>query len=99
MVAAVCHGPACFVGVVDDDGRPFVAGRRLAAFTDSEEHAAQKQAVVPFLLESRLRELGAEVVTAPDFTEHVVVDGRVVTGQNPASATEMAREIVRIVAR
>lgn len=99
VVGAVCHGPACFVGVVDGDGRPFVAGRRLAVFTDSEEHAAQKEAVVPFLLESRLRELGAEVVTAPDFTEQVVVDGRVVTGQNPASATKMAEEIVRIVTR
>ena len=97
VVGAVCHGPACFVGVVDEEGRPFVAGRRLAAFTDSEERAARKEAIVPFLLETRLRELGAEVETAADFTEKVVVDGRVVTGQNPASAAKMADEIVRVV--
>ena len=71
--------------------------RRLAAFTDSEERAAGKEAIVPFLLETRLRELGAEVITAADFTEQVVVDGRVVTGQNPASAQKMAEEVVKLV--
>mgnify|MGYP006273812013 FL=1 len=97
VVAAVCHGPACFVGVVTESGRPFVEGRRLAAFTDNEERAAAKAAVVPFLLETRHRELGAEVITAPNWREQVVVDGRLVTGQNPASADKMAREVVRVV--
>lgn len=97
VVAAVCHGPACFVGVVDESGKPFVSGRRLAAFTDAEERAVEKQAIVPFLLETRLRELGAAVETAPNFEKQVVVDGRVVTGQNPASAEAMAREIVELV--
>jgi len=97
VVAAVCHGPACFVGVVDGSGRPFVKGRKLAAFTNAEERAVQKDAIVPFMLETRLRELGADVVTAPNFQEQVVVDGRLVTGQNPASAEKMGHEIVRLV--
>ncbi len=97
VVAAVCHGPAALVSLRNPDGTPVVRGKRVATFTDSEEDAVGLTEAVPFLLESRLRELGARVQVAPDFEENVVVDRRLVTGQNPASAEGTARATVREV--
>jgi putative intracellular protease/amidase len=94
VVAAVCHGPAALVGVTLADGRPLVQGRNVAAFTDSEEAAVGLADVVPFLLQSRLEELGAVHSGAPDFQPHVVTDGRLVTGQNPASAVGVAEAVL-----
>ncbi|MBX9402269.1 type 1 glutamine amidotransferase domain-containing protein [Lysobacter sp. BMK333-48F3] len=85
-VAAVCHGPAALVNVVLDDGTALVAGKRVAAFTDSEERAVGLEHVVPFLLAGALGERGALHQPAPDWTAQVVVDGRLITGQNPQSA-------------
>ncbi|HZG08285.1 MAG TPA: type 1 glutamine amidotransferase domain-containing protein [Allosphingosinicella sp.] len=90
IVAAVCHGPAGLVAARKPDGRPFVAGRRVSAFTDSEERAAGLENKVPFLLENRLKELGARHEAAPDFQPFAIRDGRLITGQNPASATRTA---------
>jgi putative intracellular protease/amidase len=94
VVAAVCHGPAGLVAAKKADGTPFVAGRRIAAFTDSEERAVGLDKAVPFLLETRLRELGAMHDGAPDFQPHAVRDGRLVTGQNPASAVPTAKLVI-----
>jgi putative intracellular protease/amidase len=94
VVAAVCHGPAALVGVRLRDGRPLVEGREVAAFTNEEEAAAGLTDVVPFLLQTRLEELGAKHTAAPTFTSHVVTDERLVTGQNPASATGVAEAVV-----
>jgi len=94
VIAAVCHGPAALVGVTLSNGRPLVEGRRVAAFTDSEEAAAGLSTVVPFLLQTRLEELGAKHSAAPDFEAHVVTDQRLVTGQNPASATGVAESVL-----
>lgn len=66
----------------------------LAAFTNAEEAAAGLVGVVPFLLQTRLEELGAKHTGGPDFQAHVVTDGRLVTGQNPASATGVARAVL-----
>ncbi len=96
-VAAVCHGPAALLAVTLSDGSPLVEGRNVAAFTDSEEEAAGLTAVVPFLLQRRLEELGAKHTGAPDFEAHVVVDGRLVTGQNPASARGVGRALVDVL--
>jgi putative intracellular protease/amidase len=85
-VAAVCHGPAALVNVKLGDGSYLVAGKRVSAFTDSEEHAVKLEDTVPFLLASQLVERGARHEAAPDWTSKVVVDGRLVTGQNPQSA-------------
>lgn len=86
IVGAVCHGPAALVNVTLGNGEALVAGKRVAAFTDQEEHAVKLEKVVPFLLASTLVERGAQHQPAADWTANVVVDGRLVTGQNPQSA-------------
>ncbi|MCC5808820.1 MAG: type 1 glutamine amidotransferase domain-containing protein [Ectothiorhodospiraceae bacterium] len=91
VIAAVCHGPAGLIGPKRPDGQALVAGRRVAVFTDAEEHAVELQDDVPFLLESRLRELGAKVETAANFQEHAIRDGKLVTGQNPPSSKRTAQ--------
>ncbi|PWS36395.1 glutamine amidotransferase [Falsiroseomonas bella] len=90
-VGGVCHGPAGLVAARRADGRPVVEGRRVNGFTDSEEAAAGLTDVVPFLLESRLRELGGRFEGGADFAPYAVRDGNLVTGQNPASAEPAAR--------
>ena len=94
IVAAVCHGPAGLVSARDEHGVPVVKGRRLAAFTDSEERAVGLDKAVPFLLESRLRELGALHVSGPDFAPFATRDGNLITGQNPASAEATAKLVM-----
>lgn len=93
IVAAVCHGPAALVNVTLSDGRYLVAGRKLAAFTDAEERAVGLDKTVPFLLASTLVERGATHLPAADWTSKVVVDGRLITGQNPQSAGDVGRAI------
>lgn len=97
VVAAVCHGPSALVGITLADGTPLVAGRRVAVFTNAEEAAVELTDVVPFLLADALEAKGATHVPGPDFTEQVVVDGRLVTGQNPQSATRVGREVVALL--
>jgi len=97
VVGAVCHGPAALVNARDPSGGWLVEGREVAAFTNEEEAAVNLTEAMPFLLESKLRERGARIVEAPDFQKKVAVDGRLVTGQNPASATGAAEAIVRLV--
>ncbi|MEL7138693.1 MAG: type 1 glutamine amidotransferase domain-containing protein [Pseudomonadota bacterium] len=99
VVSAVCHGPAGLVAAKSTDGTPLVAGRSVAAFSDSEEHAVGLQDAVPFLLESRLRELGAVIAPAPDFQAYAVRDGNLVTGQNPASAEKTAALVMEALAK
>ena len=86
VVGAVCHGPAALVNVKLGDGAYLVAGKNVSAFTDDEERAVELDHVVPFLLASTLGQRGATHHPAPDWTANVVVDGRLVTGQNPQSA-------------
>lgn len=93
----VCHGPAALVGATGKDGKPLVNGRRVAAFTDAEEKAVGLTDEVPFLLQSRLEALGADVLTAENFKVQVVVDGSLVTGQNPASSAKAAKEVLRLL--
>lgn len=91
VIAAVCHGPAGLVNARDKNGRPLVRDRRVTGFTDSEEHAVGLAKIVPFLLETRLRELGGLYESVADFQPFAVADGRLVTGQNPASSALTAR--------
>lgn len=98
VVAAVCHGPAALVNVELSDGRYLVAGRDVSAFTDSEERAVGLDKTVPFLLASTLVERGARHHPAPDWTSKVVVDGRLITGQNPQSATGVGEALRDVLA-
>lgn len=94
IVAALCHGPAGLVNVKLSDGSFLVAGKTMTSFTDEEERSDGLETVVPFLLASRLKEHGAKHVAAPNFSANVQIDGRLLTGQNPASATPLAEVLV-----
>ena len=99
VVAAVCHGPAALVNITLSDGTYLVDGKQISVFTDEEEAAVGLTDVVPFLLQSALEERGAKNVGAPNFQAKVSVDGRLVTGQNPASAAPVAERIVAVLER
>ncbi|HSI56050.1 MAG TPA: hypothetical protein VLA16_00750 [Ideonella sp.] len=92
-MAAVCHGPAALLGVKLEDGTPLVKGRRLTSFSNAEEdgYAADD---VPFQLETALVAEGAKYESADPWKERIVVDGRLMTGQNPASGGALARAMV-----
>jgi putative intracellular protease/amidase len=95
VVAAVCHAPAALVNVTTGAGTPLVKGKQVTSFTNSEEQAVQLEQVVPFLLESRLRELGGHFEGGADFQAYVVQDGNLITGQNPASSGPAAEAVLR----
>ena len=95
VIAAVCHGPAALLGATLERGEPLVKGRRVSGFTDAEEKAAGLTEVVPFLLETELRNLGAHFDGEDEnFAAHAVRDGQLVTGQNPASSKRVAELII-----
>lgn len=97
VVAAVCHGPAALVNVRLKDGAPLVSGRRVAGFSNEEEVAAKLDKVVPFALETRLKERGGKYENGPAFKPFAVRDGRLITGQNPASSALVARQTLEAV--
>jgi putative intracellular protease/amidase len=90
-VASVCHGPAALLGVTLDDGRPFVAGKKVTAFSDSEEKAVGLDTKVPFSVQQRLISLGGLYSEGPNFHIYTVEDGNLITGQNPRSSGEVAK--------
>jgi putative intracellular protease/amidase len=94
VVAAVCHGPAGLASAKQRNGRPLVDGKRVNSFTNSEESAVGLTEVVPFLLETRLRELGGRFECGPDWQPFAVRDGNLITGQNPMSSELVARRII-----
>jgi putative intracellular protease/amidase len=93
IVSAVCHGPAALINARRADGSLLVAGKRVAAFTDDEEEEVQSTHIVPFLLASTLKERGAYHQNTPNWSNNVVVDGRLITGQNPQSAASLGEEL------
>src|ERR1700728_2277603 len=94
-VAAVCHSPAVFHRVTYT-GQPLVKGKRVTGFTSGEEDAVQLTHVVPFLVEDELKRVGALFEKVADWAPFAVVDGRVVTGQNPASSTAAAKALIEL---
>ncbi|MDP4095802.1 type 1 glutamine amidotransferase domain-containing protein [Paenibacillus sp. P96] len=94
LVAAVCHGPAGLVGATLSNGQPLVAGKRVNAFTDREEGDTGLSQKLPFLLESKLRDLGAIFVAAPNWNTHYEVDGNLITGQNPQSTLAVTQAVI-----
>lgn len=91
VVGAVCHGPAGLLSARLPSGDPLVHGRRVAGFTNSEEDAVGLSDVVPFMLEDQLKAQGGKHQKGPDWQPFAVADGKLVTGQNPASSAEVAR--------
>ncbi|MFC4534647.1 type 1 glutamine amidotransferase domain-containing protein [Sphaerisporangium dianthi] len=98
-LALVCHAPGVLRHAKNPDGTPLVAGRRVTGFTDSEEEAMGLTKVVPFLVEDELVAKGADFSKAGDFESHVVTDGLLVTGQNPASSGPAATELISLAGR
>jgi putative intracellular protease/amidase len=96
-VGAVCHAPVALVNVRGRDGEYLVKGKRVTGFSNSEEEAVGLTAVVPFLLEDRLKERGGSYSKGPDWAQHVQVDGKLVTGQNPASSEAGAKELLKLL--
>jgi putative intracellular protease/amidase len=94
VIAAVCHGPAGLVGVTLSDGTPLVAQKKLTAFTNEEERATELDKLMPFLLETKLRKLGANFVSQPMWSDHIEQDGNIITGQNPQSSDSIARAVI-----
>jgi len=95
-VAAVCHSPGVFHRVMYQ-GAPLVKGKRVTGFTNGEEEAVHLTHVVPFLVEDELKRIGGLYEKAADWESHAVVDGRLVTGQNPASSTAAAQALLKVL--
>jgi putative intracellular protease/amidase len=93
VVAAVCHGPSALLGVTLEDGTPLLRGRRVAGFSKAEEDGYAR-GDVPFDLETALRDAGALYESADAWQPKRVVDGRLITGQNPASGHLVGEAIV-----
>ncbi|MFG0247971.1 MAG: type 1 glutamine amidotransferase domain-containing protein [Phycisphaeraceae bacterium JB051] len=95
LIAAICHGPAALVNVKTPKGKPLVHNRDVTGFSDSEEAAVKLTKDMPFLLETRLRELGGKVTTTSNFQPHAVQSGNLITGQNPASSHAVGQLVVK----
>ena len=98
ILGAVCHGPAGLIAAKRPDGSPLIRGVRLNAFTDAEEQQVGLGDTVPFLLESRLKELGARFEKSSPFRGCAVHDQGFVTGQNPRSSRAVAERMLTVIA-
>lgn len=96
-VAAVCHAPGVLRHVKAADGAPLVKGKSVTGFTNSEEEAVGLSEVVPFLVEDMLRQNGGHYSKADDWQPHVVTDGLLITGQNPASSEPAAHALLKML--
>ena len=94
-VAAVCHAPAVLRHPKTPDGQPVVRGKNVTGFTNTEEAAAGLTDVVPFLVEDMLKQNGGHYAKAGDWQPHVLTDGLLITGQNPASSEPAAQALLK----
>jgi putative intracellular protease/amidase len=94
VIAAVCHGVAGLIGATKADGSPLVNGLQVNSFTNAEEDAVGLSSSVPFMLETKLRELGADFQSADNFQPFVIQSGNLITGQNPASSLLVANKML-----
>lgn len=97
-MAFVCHAPGVLRAVKRADGRPLVEGKKVTGFTNSEEEAVGLTQIVPFLVEESLKKNGGQFTHTGDWGIHVVIDGKLVTGQNPASSAPAAKELLSLAA-
>ena len=96
-VGAVCHAPVALINVRGKDGQYLVKRKAVTGFTNAEEEAVGLTAVVPFLLEDRLKERGGIYSKAANWVPYVQVDGKLLTGQNPASSGPGAQELLKLL--
>ena len=95
VIAAVCHGPAALLKVRTKEGELLIKGRKVSGFTNIEERLVMLHDVVPFLLEDALKDGGGDFESALlPMTSHVVRDGNLITGQNPASTKKITKELL-----
>lgn len=94
IISAVCHGVVALVDPKQNDGTPLISEKKLSCFSNGEENAVQLTDIVPFLLEDKLSETGGIVNNGTDFEPNVVVDGKLITGQNPASSGPCASQVL-----
>jgi len=97
VVSAVCHGPAGILNIKLSNGEYLIKGKMVTGFSNDEEIAAQMDKAVPYSLEHELKARGAKYVIVQNFGCNAVVDGRVITGQNPASSSETAKAVVKAI--
>lgn len=96
-VGAVCHAPAVFKHPKGSDGKSIVSGKTVTGFTNTEEEAVGLTDVVPFLVEDMLKANGGDYQKGDDWASFVVIDGKLVTGQNPASSEEAAHKLLGLL--
>jgi putative intracellular protease/amidase len=96
-VAVVCHAPGILRHVKGADGRPSVFGRKVTSFSNTEEEAVHLTDVVPFLVEDMLVKSGGQYTKQPNWQPHVVTDGPLVFGQNPASSEPAAQTVLELI--
>ncbi len=96
-VAAVCHAPSALLNVTDQNGDPLVNGKKVTGFTNTEEEGVKLTDVVPYLLENELKAKGGKYSSGSDWSSYVVKDGMLITGQNPASSEEAAKELLALL--
>lgn len=96
-VATVCHAPAVLLQAKDQNGDPLVKGKEVTGFSNSEEAAVELTDVVPYLVEDQLIAMGGLYQKAEDWNSFAVVDGLLITGQNPASSAAVAEALVKVL--
>lgn len=94
-IAFVCHSPAALVNAKAVNGEPLVKGKHLTSFSNSEEEAVKLTKIVPFLLEDKLKELGAHYTNKSQWESYIQEDGLLITGQNPASSEGVAQLLIK----
>jgi len=96
-IAAVCHAPSVLLNVMDDENQPFLKGKKVTGFTNTEEEAVGLTNIVPFLLEDELTSKGGIYSRKEDWASYAVADGLLITGQNPASSKAAAEKLLQLL--
>jgi len=96
-LALVCHAPGVLIKTKKADGTPLVEGKEVTGFSNTEEEAVKLTNVVPFLVEDELKKLGGKYSKGADWGSYVLKDGLLITGQNPGSSAEAARELLKML--
>ena len=98
-IAFVCHAPGVLMKVKSPNGSPLVKGKLVTGFSNTEEEAVQLTDIVPFLVEDGLKKLGGLYCKGPDWNSFVKQDGLLITGQNPASSADVAKLLLKALAK